>query len=278
MTVTSTPKTKLKRFMGPPNFFIGEENESATSLVGLISRSTNLNINPTHDDVALQTIDKLGDVAIDVARVALELSLDLVQIGPTLLAISQGVTENGQITTVGGSPTIRRQHSAKVTADTADGTGYELIIPSCIITPNGARVMGPGEHMLIPIILKAQDHPDNSFMYTETTGDGNVIATISTGALTRVLQTPETFHRVAAESGTADVLDSITAGDLVDNEILTLQAAAGDTITVTNTPTGTNTIDLEGTDDVILTGSDILKVQYDLAGTEWNEIFRQITQ
>lgn len=276
MAVANTAVDGGKRVIGFFSVFVGDENTTPTSLIGFINRSTGLDVNPTQDEAELLVTAKSGPLNIDVTTERIEISVDMVQFQATPLALSLGKTENGQVVTGGGAPAITRQLALRITGTEADGTAYQLDVPSCVAQPNGSRVFTPDAHGMIPIIFKGQDHADNTEMFTETIGGGNVVATLATDILTRVLTTPETFHRVAAESGTADTIDSITAADLVDNEFLTLQADTGDTITVTNTATGTNTVDLTGTDDVILAGVSTLKLQYDLAGTEWTEVSRFI--
>lgn len=280
MAVANTAVDGGKRAIGFFSIFVGDENTTPTSLVGFIRRSTGLDFNPTQDEAELLVTAKEGPLRIDRTTSRLEITADLIQFDPTLLALQLGVTENGQVVTAGGAPSITRALAVRITGTLGDGaTAIQYDIPSCVFQPNGSTTFNNDDYGNIPIIIKAQDHEDNTEMYTITLGGGNVVATLATDILTRVLTTPETFHRVAAESGTIDTLLTITAGDLVDNEFLTIQADTGDTITVTNTagPAGDN-IDLTGVDDVILTGVSTLKLQYDLGGTEWQEVSRFIVQ
>jgi hypothetical protein len=87
------------------------------------------------------------------------------------------------------------------------------------------------------------------------------ILTISSGSVTAT----QINHTIAAESGTTDDLDTITAAD--DRTLLVIQADTGDTITVKN---GTGNIQLNSGADFSLTGDATLLLYYD--GTNWSDI------
>lgn len=93
-------------------------------------------------------------------------------------------------------------------------------------------------------------------------GFDNVIKTLATGAFVIA----DTLQVVAAESGTADDLDSITATDAQANDICIIKADTGDTITVKH---GTGNIQLPGGQDIVLDASKLnfLILMYD--GTNW---------
>jgi len=100
-----------------------------------------------------------------------------------------------------------------------------------------------------------------------TIGDLNLnnatTLTISTAVITAV----QSYHTVAAETGTTDTLSTIngdTAGD-----ILVLKADAGDTITVDNAG---NILLAGGT--MALTANDTITMISD--GTNWREIARSV--
>ena len=85
--------------------------------------------------------------------------------------------------------------------------------------------------------------------------------TLGTGAVTAT----RTYHVIAAESGTTDDLDTITAA--ADNTFVLIQADSGDTITVKH---GADNISLTGAQDVPLSGDDTLLLFYD--GTNWSDL------
>jgi hypothetical protein len=87
------------------------------------------------------------------------------------------------------------------------------------------------------------------------------IKTLATGAITRTAS----LHSIAAESGTADTLDTVSGGG--EGDLLFLQADAGDTITVSH---GTGNISTSSGNNLTLTGSDLLFFLYD--GTNWCEV------
>lgn len=78
------------------------------------------------------------------------------------------------------------------------------------------------------------------------------------------------FITVAANSGTSDDLDNITA--LAVGTVRVLQAASGDTITVRNNGGGSGNIRTADGANLTLTGSTAIKLIYD--GTNWSEIGR----
>ncbi len=85
--------------------------------------------------------------------------------------------------------------------------------------------------------------------------------TLSGGAVTA----SKDYHVIAAESGTADDLDTISGG--VDGQGLVLAADSGDTITVKH---GTDNIQLNGGEDFELSGNKKLLLIYD--GTNWCDV------
>lgn len=87
------------------------------------------------------------------------------------------------------------------------------------------------------------------------------ILTVSAGAVTAT----QTYHVIAAESGTTDDLNTITA--VAANTFVLLQADAGDTITVKH---GTGNVMLNGASDFALSGDKTLLLFYD--GTNWSDV------
>ncbi len=89
----------------------------------------------------------------------------------------------------------------------------------------------------------------------------STILTLSTDAVT----VTGPYHIIAAQSGTADDLATITASD--DRTLLVIQADTGDTITVKD---GTGNIQLNGGADFSLTGDATLLLFFD--GTNWADL------
>lgn len=280
--VTSVAKDEGKRFIGNVNVFIGEENAAATALVGFINRDPGLEFAPSMDSAELLVVDNSFPIADDVTTRRADVNFTLVQMETALLAMAIGETEDGQVVESGGAPAVQRRFSFKFTGVDADGQTKQLDVPSCTVVSNPTLTFTASGHSMIAVTLKVLGHPDNTYAWRWTDGDGSTTVTIATGDLDRVKDTPTTFHKVLGEGSVADDLDSITVGTgaLEDNEIITLQISSiASPITVVNAATGTDTIDLTGTDDVILaTLTDTLVLQYDLAGTEWLEVSRFITQ
>jgi len=90
--------------------------------------------------------------------------------------------------------------------------------------------------------------------------------TIATGALLIT----DTLTTVAAESASADTLDTITNTNAVSRDIVHLFADTGDTITVTHDFGGVGSIHLLSGQDQIL--SELHKLHIQLIGTEWYEL------
>lgn len=87
------------------------------------------------------------------------------------------------------------------------------------------------------------------------------ILTLAAGVLAITLD----YHIVAAQAGVADDLDTINGG--TNDQILVLQADAGDTITIKD---GTGNIELNGGADFDLVGDKTIMLFYD--GTNWSDI------
>ena len=86
----------------------------------------------------------------------------------------------------------------------------------------------------------------------------STILTISGGVVT----VTKSYHVIAAQSGTADDLDTITAA--ADRTFLVLKADTGDTITIKH---GTGNIATWNARDITLTGTDHIMLFWD--GTQW---------
>lgn len=94
--------------------------------------------------------------------------------------------------------------------------------------------------------------------------------TIASGAIT-----PTRANVVlAAESGTADTLDTMATGSLSDGAIVILSVDTGDTITINDAQGSAGQIHLVDSQDLALTGNDRLTVMRD--GTDWYELSRSV--
>ncbi len=93
-------------------------------------------------------------------------------------------------------------------------------------------------------------------------GFDDVVKTLATGAF--VLS--DTFQVIAAESGTADDLDTITATDAQANDWVIIRADTGDTITVKS---GTGNIELPAGKDIVLVAAQLNYLILIFDGTNW---------
>lgn len=287
MSVTNVAVDKTDRFIGLANLFLGDVNTTPTSLSGIISRDPGIEVTPSEDEVEFLATHRSGPIAIDRTTDRIEIVANLSQFASATFGVYHGRDEVGQLVDVGGAPTIRKQFAARIQGTVASGANMQLDLFDCVIQPNGPVTFSPAGHSLLPIIIKGQENDANASMYRWTKGAGNTIVTIdgsAPGEIARVQGTPTSrqFHQVASNvDGSADVFATIVASveALTDGETLTLQRANSDeVITVTNTASGTDTIDLQGTDDFVFANDrDTLVLQYNLSGTEWFEIERFVT-
>jgi len=93
-------------------------------------------------------------------------------------------------------------------------------------------------------------------------GFDDVVKTLATGAFT----ISDTLQVVAAETGTTDDLDTITATDANNNDLCIIRADTGDTITVKS---GTGNIELPGSKDVVLVAAQLNYLILIFDGTNW---------
>lgn len=274
--VTSIAKDVGKRFKGTVNVFIGEENETAASLVGFISRDPGLEFVPSMESAELLVVDNEFPIADDVSTRRADVNFALVQLEAELIAMAMGVTEVGQIVEVGGPPAVQRRFSFKFTGVDADGEAKTIEAPSCTVVSNPTITLNPNVHAKIDVTLKVLGHPDNTFAWRWIDGAGNVVATIAAGVLTRVANTPTTFHKVASQvGGAADVLDTMTGSSLVDGEKVTLQInSVSEPITITDQATGSDFLLDPAADFTMVALADWIQVQYNESGTQWTQIAR----
>jgi hypothetical protein len=98
--------------------------------------------------------------------------------------------------------------------------------------------------------------------------DAATTLTIATGAVTIT----GSVHIIAAESGTADLLDTITLGtnfDSAKHQLIFLIADTGDTITVKH---NTDNIVLNGAADFSLTDVKMLALLRDPVSGDWHDL------
>jgi len=94
--------------------------------------------------------------------------------------------------------------------------------------------------------------------------------TIATGAIT-----PTRVNVVlAAESGTADTLDTMATASMSDGGVVVLSVDTGDTITINDAEGSAGQIHLNNSIDLALSGNDFLAVIRD--GADWYELYRSV--
>lgn len=252
-------------------FLFGTVDVTAATAVGYVSRSNGVAVTATKTSEPLMVEDLDGPLDMVTVERGLRLRANLVQFDIEALALALGIAAVGQVITVGGSGLTDEKFSAKVVAQDRGGTS---------LTFNALRVISGGETEMtftmgalteIPLDLIVLD-ADAGGGYTITRGVGNLEATLSTGVLTRVIGAG--YHMIASEvTDAADILTSITAGDLVNLETLRLQIRSiNEPITLTHSA-----------GDLVLTGAvdwvmedldDYIDLVYTTAGTVWTETSR----
>ncbi len=254
------------KFIGKVNVLVGAENTTPTNLVGLIEEP-GPEIVPTKSSAQLRTTSKQGATAIDDISAECAINFILNQHEIDTWALALGETESGQVVEIGGAPSVGRKYALRLTGLDGDGAALQFDAPSCAVAPSGAWNFHTTEHGAIPVNLVAQDHVDNTFMARWTKGGGSQDVTLSSDTFTRVIGTPETYHRIAGESAAADDVLKITAGDLVDGEILTCQIfSTAQPLTFKHTAAGADdNLDLaaaEGADITLRALTDFIRLTY----------------
>lgn len=277
----STADNEGQRIIGKFSVIVGPENTTPTDLVGLTVEDS-LEIVPSKTSVALRTTSRQGDTSIDDISTAVAINFGLVQHVPEAWALALGETPVGQVVKLGGSPSIGRKYALRLTGQDVDGSAIQHNFPSCACAPSGSWNLVPNAHGIIPVNLVVQDHVDNDFMASMTKGGGDQDKTLSGGTFVRVLDTPQSYHRLLGEGSAADDLDTITAGDLEDGEILTLQIqSTASPITFIHAASGSQTLDLakaEVADITLRALTDFIRLIYVLSTTEWQYVTHRATR
>lgn len=261
------------RFIGKVNVLLGAENTTPTELRGLI-QEPGPEIVPAKTSAELRTTSKQGATAIDDIAAACAINFNLVQHEIENWALALGETESGQDVEIGGAPSVGRKFALRLTGLDGDGSDIQFDAPSCASAPSSAWPFQATGHGIIPVSLVTQDHVDNTFMARWTKGGGSQDVTLASDTFTRVIGTPETYHRIAGESAAADDVLKITAGDLVDGETLTCQIfSTAQPLTFKHTAAGADdNLDLaaaESADITLRALTDFIRLVYVNATSEW---------
>jgi len=257
--------SKTTLHMKGPSLFLGPSGSEASIASGYIDGETPVTLtlergNETEVDAqqAQFPIDIINEFSGGVIEIG------LIQIEPALLGYALGITEDGIENNITGDDTYTTL-AVKIVGTRRDGETW--VLKSNYVKPVGdvALALTKKELTKIPLRFRLLEATSGNHldMYI---GSTNVTATLSTGALTRTAD--KGYHKVAAESGTTDDLDSITGSSLTDDELLRLQPDAGDTITMKHL---NDTLELTGEADWAMTENDYIDLQYDSDGTKWME-------
>ena len=274
-----------KALAGGGAVYMGTAGQVANTLLGVVEDSDPVNVTGTlvkrplrvHGaELRTRTLIRLTDVSVSfpmpiISNKIVEYCLGKTQTGgdPATGTVIMGNVTSGF--------TLAPSYSFAYVGQTiGDGYGFRLEIPYCSATNSLEMALGLEEPAKIPFMIDAEDDSGQAdyptFMWNTTT---LLDATLSTGDLNR---TRGLCYVAGQVSATGDTLTTITAnGDpLEDNEELIIKIKRiTEPITVTHTASGEDTVDLvSGVDFVMTELEDWLWLQYDLAGTEWNEVGR----
>lgn len=206
-----------------------------------------------------------GPAILKTTKRDIRVKANLVQFHTDSIAKALGITPAGNVFTLSGGSVADAQFSLRVVATRRDGIIVYLDIPYAQTVSDLTMLFSQEALTEMPVEFRGIDNASSP--WTLKNGE-DATATLSGGVLTRVID--RGYHLVAGEGDAADVLDSITAGDLDDGEELILQIADADNpITVTHL---TNTIELTGAVDWVMDDTDDwLHLQYSSGDTEWIE-------
>ncbi len=251
--------------------FSGTAGSVAGTPVGYLPSDANVVIAETKNATPRHVQGK--DLPVEyMSRIReLRATIPLMQLDVDLLAIAWGVTKNGLVNTFGNPSVDVRlpQKSYAIVGTDANGTTKRYDIPYGVSVGDTSIDLGQENPTVLNWEIAAVD-ADGSKFPTYTEGSGNLEATISTAELTRTAA----YHKVRSEvGGAADAFATIVGSGLVDEEFLTLQIGSVDE-PITLTHGASDLVLISGADFTMTKLTDRVVVQYDLAGTKWDEIER----
>lgn len=256
--------------------FTGTAGAVASTPVGIIDEEDGVEF---ESDQTVQVFRPQGhDLPLNLLsrgeRAALLCTFSQLELALAEIAYNQAAT--GQIITFGDvtDGVIKPKISVAAVAQLADGTAFRYDLPFASAGGESLAVLlGQAALSKLPVRFEALSDPNLTSFPTLTIGAGNLTATISTGTFDRG---SSAFIFVRGEGFLADTLTDVTGTPaLVDNELLTLQMGGAEVITITH---AVGVIELFGAIPFVMAAGDQITLQYDLAGTVWEEKTRfQVT-
>lgn len=264
--VTSTTD---EGFIGPVAVSIGTAGTPASVSIGYIVKGEDVEISHGAEQHKLEVSGKLRTQASYLHTRVDTIKIPALQFDETLLNLAVAGSASGKLITLSGAGEVS-QISLALTGETVNGTTQRLDILYAVSMTDLSLALAQTHGTSLALSFEAQGDDDEVYW---TVDNSNVVVTPSTGVVTR----SAAFHLIAGEGGAADTVTSITAGDLVDGEILVLKIEDVDEpITFTH---AADTIELDGDADWTMTKlNDSLTLQYAAGDTEWVEIGRYNAQ
>lgn len=253
------------------NLFFGESGVAPATAVGYVGREGGISVTAGKDVQDYFVDDLKGPALKQTTNRSFMVSCSLAQMTAELLALALGVEADGQTVSLGGSSDVDNQVSFKVVGERRDGKTVTMTCLQALPQGEVAIPFSTDNVTEVPLEIAALDDDANGLV-SFVIGDGNIVATLAAGVLTRTADAG--YNKIQGEGGpAADTLDSITGTSLTDNETLRLQInSATDVITFTHLA---GTLELTGSVDWVMDNlDDYIDLQYDLAGTKWVEIGR----
>jgi len=265
-----TTKSTSGIFWSNVNLFYGTAGSTTTTACGHIEKEGATLVTHSKEQGDYYVSGVNGPVKTRVFKRGLIVSSKLAQFVPDLLGLALGIAPVSNTVPLGGAAIVDLQFSFRISGTLPDGsTTLWLDLPYAVAGDAPELPLGEVGVTEIPFAVKMIDDAPSTAKW-DFVGT-NRVATLSTGALTRIIS--QGYHAVAGEGGAADDLDSITAADLVDGETLRLQVAdEDDPITLVHL---NDTLELHGDADFILAKyNDYIDLKYNEAGSKWAEIGR----
>lgn len=247
----------------------GNADIASSTPVGHVPQEETLQIDYAANEYELLTQAYAGAIKRVVDITSMMFTSSVFQVEPGNVSAGLGLEESSSIQVGGDNPTAAQEYSWKVIGTQLGGGTVVATIPAATASGALSFALTRTEFTKIPLIVKSLDGSGRGAKLDFLGGAVN--KTIASGVLTRDIGIG--YVRLFGEGAAADILDSITAGDLVDEETLIIQLGSiAQPITLTHL---TGTLELLNDADWIMDAAgDYIVLQYDESGTKWDEIGR----
>lgn len=265
MATKSTNKILWNR----ANLFFGAVGSAPVTAVGYVSRegATSTTFSREYGQYYVEELQ--GPAAANTTSRGFQVTCQLAQLEPELLALALGLAADGQEVLVGGPNAADTEVALKIVANRRDGVPVTIEIPRAKASGELGHAFSTGAATETPLQFSAMD--GEAGMVKITFGPGNIIVTPSGGTLSRVAGAG--YHRVQGPATGIDAITSINGETLTNGETLRLQLADAEQVKFVHEY---GVLELFGGVDWTLDHpDDYLDLVYETAGTRWLEIGRR---